>query len=225
MQFIDVSIIVPVGAGEQAWRELLPVLARLAPGAEIIVAATAGDGRPADLPEDAAWLQAPAGRARQLNAGAQAATRRFVWFVHADTQLRAAAVDALGAALRKRPAALHYFNLRFHDGPPAMWLNTAGVYVRSHAMGIPFGDQGFCMARAAFLALGGYDEGVPFGEDHLFVWTARQAGVALRCTGGWLSTSARKYARHGWLKTTYRHMRLTARQAWPEAGKLLRGRP
>jgi len=48
------------------------------------------------------------------------------------------------------------------------------------------------------------------------VWRARRAGLPLRAIDAALVTSARKYAERGWLRTTLRHWRLTADQAWRE---------
>jgi GT2 family glycosyltransferase len=89
---------------------------------------------------------------------------------------------------------------------------------------MPFGDQGFCLRREIWERLGGFDTHASYGEDHLFVWKARRAGVPLRPTGGTLRTSARKYQERGWLRTTARHLHLTATQAFPEWLKLVRAR-
>ena len=129
----------------------------------------------------------------------------------------------MAAGLARDPGALHYFDLAFSgDGPPLMRLNERGVWVRSHLLGMPFGDQGFCLRRDVFFGLGGFPEDVPYGEDHLLVWRARQAGVPLRCAPATLLTSARKYGERGWLRTTARHVYLTYRQALPEAARLWR---
>jgi len=62
-------------------------------GAELVVVSTAED--PSVVPvRDAypavAWIQAPSGRARQMNAGAAAARADWLLFLHADTHLPAA---------------------------------------------------------------------------------------------------------------------------------------
>jgi GT2 family glycosyltransferase len=105
-----------------------------------------------------------------------------------------------------------------------MKLNQLGSWMRSHLGGMPFGDQGFCLRREIWERLGGFDTHAAYGEDHLFVWKARRAGVPLRPTGGTLRTSARKYREQGWLSTTTRHFQLTALQAIPEWLKLVRAR-
>ena len=80
-------------------------------------------------------MRTPIGRARQqLNAAVRSATRRHVWFLHADTRLRPGALAALAVALAAAPSALHYFDLAFFGGWSAahMALNAIGVWARSH---------------------------------------------------------------------------------------------
>ncbi len=227
-----ISIIIPVGSGETHWRKLLPCLTDLPWPNEIIVVAT--EPAPLDWSKHVEshevgnairWIHCEPGRAHQLNRGANAASGRFLWFLHADSIVPPAAVTALDQALRERPHSFHYFRLKFHsDGPPGMALNAAGVWFRSRWLGMPFGDQGFCLDRATFQELNGYDETAVYGEDHLFVWKARQRGIRLNGIREPILTSARKYRKHGWLRTTTRHVILTFRQAIPQFWRLIRKR-
>lgn len=229
----QVSIVVPLAPGESAWTALVNDLVALPRGAELLFAShappEAGMAATAHLCGARlriAWIRTPRGRARQMNLAARASRKPYLWFLHADSRLGPRALEALERGLKAAPDALHYFDLAFEtDGFRMMALNNLGAYVRSHVLGMPFGDQGLCMPRRAFLDLGGYDEQAPYGEDHLLVWAARRAGMALRCTGAPLTTSPRKYKEHGWLKTTLRHQALTLRQAWPQALQMLKRRP
>lgn len=226
---LKLSVIIPVGPGETAWRALLGDLGALREQAEIILVATPGgiprDFRMQDYGLDAptSWLAAPAGRARQQNAGAAAAGGEMLWFLHADTRVPA---ESLAAARGFSDAtALGYFELRFADDSPRLVrLNALGARLRSRWLGLPFGDQGFVLARRLFESLGGFDESLPAGEDHALVWAARRAGVRLAPLDTPLLTSARRYAERGWLRTTLRHARLTAVQAWRYARIQRRGR-
>ena len=215
---LKLSVIVPVGPGDRAWTGLLHDLAALDAGAEIILVAPAGaappgfDARAYGLQVPARWLEAPAGRAHQQNAGAAAADGDMLWFLHADSRIPARTLAAaLGFA---RDDALGYFRLRYlDDGPWAARLNGFGAGVRSRWAGLPFGDQGFLLSRRTFARLGGFDASLPAGEDHALVWTARIAGLALVDLGQPLHSSARRYREQGWLRTTLRHARLTVSQA------------
>lgn len=215
---LKLSVIIPVGPADPAWRELLGDLRALGDEAEIILVATPGeapgDFAPADygLAAPCRWLEAPAGRARQQNAGAAAAAGATLWFLHADSRAPRAAVAAAQRFAGR--AALGYFDLRFRaDGPRLVKLNALGARIRSRCFGLPFGDQGLIMPRSAFLRLRGFDETLPAAEDHAFVWAARRAGLPLAPVGAVLETSARRYAAQGWLRTTLRHARLTISQA------------
>ncbi len=218
----DLAVVVPVGPGDESWAGLLDELRTLPAGAEIVLAGAAP--APPSLPERARWLQAPRGRAQQMNAGTRATTRRFLWFLHADSRFAPDTLPSLARSLAAEPEALHFFDLEFlDDGPALMSLNQIGARIRSRWGGMPFGDQGFCLPRAVWEMLGGFPTDAPYGEDHLLAWKARQAGVPLRATGGTLRTSARRYREQGWLATTTRHLRRTARQAFPEWLRLVRG--
>ena len=223
----DLAVIIPVGPNETAWRSLLPELAQLPNESEIILVGV--DSEPLDfrrtIGQNVRWVTSARGRAKQLNRGVQASTKRNLWFLHADSRIEKRALVALERSLRQNEVALHYFDLCFlDDGPWLMRLNNFGVWIRSHGMRLPFGDQGLCIPRHLLAKLGGFDERVPFGEDHLLVWAAHQNGIPVRCTGATIQTSARRYGEGGWSKTTARTMFLTARQALPELMKLMRKR-
>lgn len=214
------SVIIPVGPGDASWGALLRDLVALPERAEIVLVATPGYA-PADFsaPDfglrcQARWLQAPAGRAVQQNAGAAQARGEVLWFVHADSRVTATTLAALERYLAT-PYGLGYFDLRFlGDGPLAMHLNTMGAWIRSRWLRLPFGDQGFVLRAVDFAQLGGFDARVGYGEDHALVWQARRSRIALRALAAPLYTSARKYAAHGWWRTTAHHLLHTLRQAW-----------
>ena len=211
------SVIVPVGPGDDAWRALLPELEALADCAEIlVVVAHAGDA--ADLHDahpDAHRIVAPQGRARQQNAGARAARGEWLWFLHADSRLGDRVVPALRALLARHeredcPDAVHYFGLRFlQDGPGLVALNALGVWLRCRLFRLPFGDQGLLLRAATFARLGPFDESLELGEDLALVLSAQQADVPIRPVGATLRTSARRYAERGWARNTWRNLRLT----------------
>jgi len=172
----------------------------------------------ASLPEELEIITSQEGsRAASLNAGAAKATGDYLWFLHADSELDAACVPALTQAIKQHPDALFYFDLAFaRDGAWLMWLNALGARFRSRILGVPFGDQGLCIRKALFEKLGGFPEDLAYGEDHIFVWRARQVGIRLKPTNATITTSARKYHAHGWFATTFKHQYLWVKQAWPE---------
>lgn len=214
----QLSIVLPVGPGDLSWPPLHAALCEQAPAAELLPVFAEGDPQPAP----AHALHSPRGRARQQNAGARAARREWLWFVHADTRLTPETLPALCAFLQGGEPALGWFRLRFdtdsaHRLGCAMRVNAAGANWRSRRLGLPFGDQGLLIPRLEFDRLEGFDTELVYGEDHALVWRARRAGLPLREIDAALVTSARRYAERGWLRTTLRHLRLTADQAWREA--------
>ncbi len=222
-----ISVVVPVGPAETDLRPFLAYLQNCAAEAEWLFVfcpeSQALRSQLVDWP-DVSVLLSSAGRARQMNAGAAAAGGDFLWFVHLDSQLALLQWRALHNALMSADAyhTLYYFKLRFlADGSGPMQVNAWGANLRSRWLGVPFGDQGFCLSRRLFEQLGGYPEDAPYGEDHLLVWRARQQRVQVRCTGAYLPTSARKYAAYGWGRLTLRYQWLWIRQAVPQWCRLV----
>ncbi len=226
------SVIVPIGPGEQAWRSLLNDLADLAAEAELLFVAT--DPEPVDLIAQVAtcglrccvrWITTTPGRAQQMNLGAEHARRPHFWFLHADSRVSLAGLVALERSLEIAPAALHYFDLTFqNDGPLLTRWNACGARLRSRYLGLPFGDQGFCLSRELFHRLDGFDQRARYGEDHLLIWSAHRHKVPVRCVGESIATSARKYRENGWLRVTMKHAWLAWRQAIPEWWQWVRSR-
>jgi hypothetical protein len=205
----SIALIIPIGPADQSWRGLLPFLTDLPPAVEVCFSACEGRPSDADLAPHWHWLVGPAGRARQLNLASRASRGQWLWWLHADSLPAADALSALRRSIGQAPTALHWFALAFHDGPRLSALNAAGANLRSRAFGLPFGDQGLCLRRTDFDALGGFDEHCGRGEDLDLVLRARRAGIPLARVASTLSSSARRYREHGWLRTTLSHLRGT----------------
>ena len=218
--FDRLSVVIPAGPGDDAWQGLLPQLQSV-PIREIVLVRTVDDD-PINtaLPPTVRELRSSAGRAHQLNAGAAASSGDWLWFLHADSRLAPASVDALQRFIERNGADIGYFDLRFlGDGPTLTAINTFGTWWRSRLFRLPFGDQGFVMPRRVFDALGGFDESLASGEDHALIWAARRAGVGIKPLRASIHTSARKYAQRGWWNTTRQHLALT----WTQARRFSRG--
>jgi GT2 family glycosyltransferase len=209
----SVDIIVPAGPGDYTWRQLLPQLTP-SPAQNTILVLPAGEAERADEHASVRVVRSPSGRARQLNAGAAAGDGDWLWFLHADSSLSVKTLNVMRDFVDSNEAVIGYFDLRFlDDGPRLMFVNSFGAYLRSRFLGLPFGDQGLLMPRQVFYALGGFDEAAGKGEDHALIWAARAQGVPLKPLNAAIHTSARKYAEHGWWKTTWQHLRMTREQA------------
>jgi hypothetical protein len=225
--FASISIIIPVAPSDDSWVHLAEDLKALRIGREITLA---GPKPPLlkklfeqkNCSNDTeyrrfAWVRTPAGRAKQMNQAVKHTSGTYLWFLHADSRVSSICAHHLALAIARKPDALHFFNLKFHDKlNPLLRINELGVRLRSHILKMPFGDQGFCISRKLFDLVGGFDEKAPYGEDHLFVWNCLRKGVNLHGVDATLGTSARKYENKGWFKTTLLHQYLTYKQALPE---------
>lgn len=180
------------------------MLARLAPlrgEAEIIVAdggsedATAQIARPmADL-----VIEAPRGRARQMNAGAAVARGDVLVFLHADTILPDAAPAAIREGLEATLRPWGRFDVAIASADPLLGAVAALMNLRSRWSGIATGDQAIFVLRETFVAVGGYPD-IPLMEDVALSERLRALSAPI-CLRDRVMTSARRWERHGVLRT------------------------
>ncbi|MEA9358431.1 DUF2064 domain-containing protein [Bacteriovorax sp. PP10] len=212
----NLSVIIPVKSQDHCWEDLVNKLLSFEGKFEIILVGPDFKNMKSKTTR-VRFEFCEQGRARQLNYGAQLATRKFLWFLHADSQLTNNSLQKIEEKILENNEAIYYFDLKFlQDGPSYMNLNNLGTYLRSHLLKMPFGDQGFFMAKSTFFSLGQFNQNAPYGEDHLLIWKAHQRQVEVLPAETTLYTSARKYQKNGWFKTTTRHLFLTYKQAAPE---------
>jgi rSAM/selenodomain-associated transferase 2 len=112
------------------------------------------------------FMQVPASRARQMNAGAQKAKGDWLLFLHVDTHLPP---ESFGAFLQmvKQPSRLNSgaFTFRVDHRKWAYRYLEFYVGLRSKLLKLPFGDQAIFVKRRLFEKLGGYREDFPLMED------------------------------------------------------------
>ncbi len=197
-----ISVIVPAldeGAGIAATlRALAPV--RDGGGEIIVVDGGSGDDTVAQAePLADRVIRAPCGRARQMNAGAAAASGQVFWFVHADTLADATAVARLRDALAASSREWGRFGVRLSGAHPLLPLVALTMNLRSRVSGIATGDQGLFVRRSAFAAVGGFPE-IPLMEDIALSRALRRRGRPL-CLDVGLTTSGRRWLDGGVLRT------------------------
>ena len=144
-------------------------------------------------------LSSPRGRARQMNAGAQRAAGAVVLFLHADTVLPHGFAALLDHALSTPGVVGGRFDVRL-DAPgwPFRLIETL-MNLRSRLTRISTGDQAIFVRRDTFLALGGYPE-VELMEDLELSRRLKRAG-RIACLRARVTTSARRWQRHGVVRT------------------------
>ena len=195
-----ISIVIPVldeAAGIAASLAALQPLR--AAGAEVIVV----DGGSRDATRSIAGpladlvIEAPRGRASQMNAGAAAGRGDVIVFLHADTFLPPDALEAIGAALDGRHA-WGRFDVTIRGG----WMLTAVgtmMNARSRITGIATGDQAIFVRREAFQRAGRFPS-IPLMED-VALSKALKAFSAPACLRDRVVTSGRRWEKHGTLRT------------------------
>ncbi|MDP2093374.1 MAG: TIGR04283 family arsenosugar biosynthesis glycosyltransferase [Hydrogenophaga sp.] len=198
---------------------LLPRLQALAPlrarGVWVVVVdggSTDGTCTTAQPLSDAVRV-APRGRAAQMNAGAAAAAQAgtdVLLFLHADTQLPPDADRLIETALA-RGAAWGRFDVRIDGAHPLLPMVAAFMNLRSRLSGIATGDQALFVRRRVFEALGGFAP-LPLMEDiELSAQLKRCSAPA--CVAQRVTTSGRRWDRHGLWRTMVLMWRLRAAYA------------
>ncbi|MBK6636433.1 MAG: TIGR04283 family arsenosugar biosynthesis glycosyltransferase [Rhodocyclaceae bacterium] len=198
---MQLSVIVPVLNEASGIGELIAHLTPLqAAGAQVIlVDGGSRDTTPAQVQAAGLTLiRAPRGRARQMNAGAAAATGELLLFLHADTRLPADALAQLTEAL-KQGARWGRFDVCIAGRSAWLTLIAAMMNLRSRLTGIATGDQAIFVHRDLFSALGGYAP-IPLMEDVELTTRLRQASRPA-CLRTRVTTSGRRWEKHGIART------------------------
>lgn len=180
-------------------------LARLAPlrahGVEVIVV----DGGSRDdtvalaRPLCDQVLEAPRGRACQMNAGARLARGEVLLFLHADCRLPAEAARSIVCGLRESGRAWGRFDIDIEGRDPL--LRVVGWFMnwRSRLSGIATGDQGIFVRAAVFRGCGGFPD-VALMEDIRLSRALKAFGRPL-CLRARITTSGRRWEENGTLRT------------------------
>jgi len=194
-----VAVIVPVLDEIAAVPALVRGLAAL-DGAEVLVVdGGSRDGTRAALAaHDLRVLDAPRGRAAQMNAGARATAAPILLFLHADTRLPDGALAAVAAAI-DTGAAGGCFRVRFDSPDPRLALAAGIINWRARRLASASGDQALFVRRDLFDALGGFAP-LPLMEDLDLVARLRRAGRFV-VADGVAVTSARRWHTHGVMRT------------------------
>jgi rSAM/selenodomain-associated transferase 2 len=194
---VKLSVVIPTlneAAGiERALEALAPLRAS---GHEVIVADGGSEDGTCGLAAALAdrVVVAPRGRARQMNAGAAAATGDALLFLHADTRLPPRAEQAVAGALRAH--AWGRFDVRIDGRSPLLALIAYFMNLRSRVTGIATGDQAIFVRRVAFR---GYPE-IALMEDIAYSRSMKRTSPPA-CLSERVLTSGRRWERNGVIRT------------------------
>lgn len=204
----ELSVIIPTLNAAEGLAETLDSLGDLE-GLEVIIS----DGGSTDQTvavakkHGAAIVQGAKGRGGQLKRGAEIASGRAFIFLHADTVLpsnwRSEARTFLSQGDRTKKAAA--FQLGFRSDTQAARRVERLANWRSRVLGLPYGDQGLVISRAAYEQVGGYAD-IPLMEDVDLVRRIGRQNIAI--LSGTVTTSAVRYERSGWVMRPVRNLAL-----------------
>jgi rSAM/selenodomain-associated transferase 2 len=201
---LNLTVVIPVLNAATTVGETLGTIQGVA---EIIVV----DGGSDDLTKaiakqhGASLIDAPRGRGCQLAAGAKAACGDWLLFLHADTRLAAhwyAAAEAFAADPGNKARAAT-FRFRLDDDCWQARMLERMVYVRTRALGLPYGDQGLLIHRDFYASVGGYPDW-PIMEDVELVRRIGRRRLAMLPVCA--VTSAERWRRDGWLARSLRNV-------------------
>lgn len=152
-------------------------------------------------------LTAPRGRASQMNAGAAACPADVLLFLHADTTLPDDA-DLLVRQATLGPCAWGRFDVRIDSRRPMLRVVSTLMNLRSRWSGIATGDQTLFVRQELFERVGGFPD-LALMED---IAISRLLGKHGRpaCLRDRVTTSARRWERHGAWRTIFLMWRLRA---------------
>jgi rSAM/selenodomain-associated transferase 2 len=196
-----VSIIVPVLDEAAGVAAVLDALAPLrAQGHELIVVDGGSTDGTVALCQSRAdrVIDAPRGRARQMNAGAAAASGTMLLFLHADTQLPAGAAGLVHGAI-SQGAVWGRFDVRI-TGRSAMFpVISRCMNWRSRLSGVATGDQAIFVRRDVFERVGGFPD-QPLMED-IEISRRLRAIASPACLRACVQTSGRRWESRGVWRT------------------------
>ncbi len=199
MSRFNVSIVVPVLNEADQLTALMNRLRLLQDRVSEIIVVDGGsdDGSLEKLANEFTVIQAPKGRAQQMNAGAAQATSTWIVFLHADTQLTPAHIsEMVGSASTFQWGR---FNVKLDARGLAYRVIEWFINQRSRLSSIATGDQCIFVRKRFFDEMGGFAN-LPLMEDVEFCKRAKRRAKPA-CLGKTVATSARRWQQFGVIKT------------------------
>ena len=146
------------------------------------------------------------GRAKQLNAGASAASGDILIFLHADIWLESGALAAVETALSSGYVGGGF--CQKIDGKNILYraIERAGN-IRGKYLKVFYGDSGIFLKRADFEKIGGFPE-IPILEEMEFSKNLRRLGKTTLVTPH-IHISARRWETKGIVRTTVNNWLIT----------------
>lgn len=184
---------------------LAPIRAR---GVEVIVVDGGSNDNTTALAQPLAdrVINAPRGRALQMNAGAAVARGDVLLFLHADCRLPDQADALIVDGLHRARKTWGRFDVTLIGNPAMLGVVAALMNWRSRLTGVSTGDQGLFVTRTLFEAAGRFPP-IPLMEDVAFTKTLKRYGTPLNLKHR-MTVSGRRWEKHGVIRTVLLMWRL-----------------
>ena len=201
---MKVSIIVPTLNEELVLENTLTQIQQLSPH-ELIVS----DGGSSDYTYRIAdrfshrVITGSAGRALQMNAGANEATGDLLLFLHADSRIEPESYRKMLECMENPKWIGGAFTLCIESGKWSLKLIALLANIRSKYFGLAYGDQGFFVRKEVFNDMNGFSP-IPICEDLDFYYRLRKKGSVILLKEK-AHTSPRRWINEGIFFTTVRN--------------------
>ncbi len=151
-------------------------------------------------------ISSPAGRARQMNAGARIAQAQQLLFLHADTRLPAVADRLILDSLKQSHSQWGRFDVSIQGDSKMLPVVSWFMNKRSRLSGIATGDQAIFVTREAFYTVSGFPD-QPLMEDIEISRHLRKLSPPA-CISQKVTTSGRRWDQRGSWRTIFLMWRL-----------------
>ncbi len=201
---MKVSIIVPTLNEELVLEKTLTQFQQLSPH-ELIVS----DGGSDDDTRNIAGrfshrvITGSAGRALQMNVGADEATGDILLFLHADSRIEPESYRKMLQCMQNPKWIGGAFTLCIESGKWSLKLIALLANIRSKYFGLAYGDQGFFVRKEVFNDMNGFSP-IPICEDLDFYYRLRKKGSIILLKEK-AHTSPRRWINGGIFFTTARN--------------------
>ncbi len=197
----NISIIIPTRNEADSIGRLLPELLAVH-GVELLVVDGGSTDNTVDIAKSlgAQVLSSSPGKAKQMNAGAEAAHGNILLFLHCDTKLAPGFVGQVRDALNQPKISAGAFQLSIDGKGFGLRVIEWLVNFRSKILQMPYGDQGIFVTSDMFFSVGEFPP-QPIMEDFELMRRLRGRGK-IKILPLHATTSARRWKKLGIMRTT-----------------------